>query len=137
MSVWIPDALVRRVRQRAGNRCEYCLLPQATQEAKFHIDHVFPVKHGGKSSLDNLALSCVTCSLRKGARILVPDPITKRRVTVYNPRKHPWHDHFEWTQSWKILGKTSIGRATLVALGMNRVSVVAIRRAWAVLGEFP
>jgi hypothetical protein len=39
MSPISPD-LRRLVRQRAGDRCEYCRLPQEGQEATFHLDHV-------------------------------------------------------------------------------------------------
>jgi hypothetical protein len=38
----IPISLQRRVRLRAGDRCEYCRLTQAGQEATFHVDHVVP-----------------------------------------------------------------------------------------------
>jgi hypothetical protein len=32
--------LVQEVRDRAHDACVYCLLPQNSQEATFHIDHV-------------------------------------------------------------------------------------------------
>ena len=38
----IPAALRQDVLLRAGNRCEYCGLSQAGQEATFHVDHVEP-----------------------------------------------------------------------------------------------
>ncbi|MFO0590143.1 MAG: HNH endonuclease signature motif containing protein [Polyangiaceae bacterium] len=67
-SVHIPASLQRRVRERAGDRCEYCHLAQAMQHATFHVDHVWPRVESGPTSLDNLALACVACSLRKGHR---------------------------------------------------------------------
>jgi 16S rRNA G1207 methylase RsmC len=42
MSVHIPAILARLVRKRAGNACEYCRLPQSSQEATFHVDHIRP-----------------------------------------------------------------------------------------------
>ena len=42
MSEHIQGALARAVRDRAGNICEYCHLPQLLQEAAFHIDHISP-----------------------------------------------------------------------------------------------
>ncbi len=34
------------VRQRAGNRCEYCHLPQdATPFLTFHVEHVIAKQH--------------------------------------------------------------------------------------------
>jgi hypothetical protein len=72
----ISASLRRQVIERAGNCCEYCGLAQTSQEAAFHVDHVLPVIAGGNTTLENLALACVSCSLRKGARLLVRDPQT-------------------------------------------------------------
>ncbi|WP_437338603.1 HNH endonuclease [Sorangium sp. So ce394] len=72
----MPATLQRRVRERAADRCEYCRLAQVGQEATFHIDHVQPRHEGGMTTLENLALACVSCSLRKGARTHGSDPTT-------------------------------------------------------------
>jgi len=56
----VPISLQRRVRLRAGDRCEYCRIAQASQEATFHVDHVVPRVAGGATSLENLALACVS-----------------------------------------------------------------------------
>ena len=61
----IPVSLPRRARLRANERCEYCRMAQLSQEATFHLDHVVPQAVGGVTSLENLALACVSCSLRK------------------------------------------------------------------------
>ena len=61
----IPQALRNLVLRRAGNRCEYCGLSQVGQEATFHVDRVVPVTDGGPTEEDNLALACVSCSLKK------------------------------------------------------------------------
>ena len=47
MSVHIPAILARLVRKRAGNACEYCRLPQSSQEATFHVDHIRPASSAG------------------------------------------------------------------------------------------
>ncbi|HBJ86530.1 MAG TPA: hypothetical protein DDZ88_22280 [Verrucomicrobiales bacterium] len=70
----LPDSLRWQVIERAGNRCEYCGLSQEGQEAVFHVDHIHPVKLAGQTELENLALACVSCSLRKGARVSAEDP---------------------------------------------------------------
>ncbi len=71
----IPARLRRLVIRRAAERCEYCGLSQAGQEATFHLDHITPVVAGGPTTAGNLALACVSCSLRKGARQTAPDPL--------------------------------------------------------------
>ena len=72
----ISAKLRRLVRNRSGERCEYCQLSQAGQEASFHIDHITPLASGGQTVAENLAFACVSCSLRKGARQTVMDPNT-------------------------------------------------------------
>lgn len=124
----VPLSFQRRVRLRAGNHCEYCGIPQAGQEATFHIDHVWPRREGGPTTLENLALSCVSCSLRKGARIEARDPHTGETAGVFNPRAQRWEDHFEMAEDFLILGRTSIGRASVELLRMNRPVAVEIRR---------
>jgi HNH endonuclease len=44
------------VRQRAGDRCEYCLIPQSEREFRFQIDHVIARQHRGATLPENLAL---------------------------------------------------------------------------------
>jgi hypothetical protein len=124
----IPVSLQRRVRLRASDRCEYCRIAQVGQEATFHVDHVVPQATGGVTSLDNLALACVSCSLRKGARTTAIDPDTGEVAQLFHPRHQAWSDHFIPDASGEILGLTAIGRGTIASLSMNRVLAVAIRR---------
>lgn len=137
MTSRLSQRLAREVRERAGDACEYCLLPQAFQEATFHIDHVAPRSRGGPTVLDNLALACVTCSLRKAARIRARDPHTGRLAPLFNPRTDAWLEHFAFTKRWRLVGRSPTGRATIDALGMNRVAAVAIRSELVQLGRFP
>lgn len=90
----IPRLLRKLVIERAGKRCEYCGLSQSGQEATFHLDHVIPVKAGGETTANNLALACVSCSLRKAARQTVLDPETNITVRIFNPRQQRWLDRF-------------------------------------------
>jgi len=134
MSEYIPPALVRFVRARAGDICEYCHLPQILQEAAFHLDHVSPRSAEGPSDADNLALACVTCSLKKAARTQARDPRTGELVPLFHPRQDRWSDHFRWSGA-RLIGRTATGRATILALGMNRADVIAIRRVLIKLGR--
>ena len=133
----IPASLERLVRRRAGGLCEYCRLPQSSQEATFHVDHIKPRSTGGPTTASNLALACVTCSLRKASRERMRDPGTGTLVPLYHPRRHRWADHFTWTRSWRVKGRTPIGRATAAALAMNRPAIIAIRQQLVALGRFP
>jgi hypothetical protein len=121
---------------RAGDRCEYCRLAQAGQAAAFHVDHVLPVVAGGPTIEDNLALACVSCSLRKGARTETIDPDTGEQARIFDPRTQSWDDHFMWS-GVRIDGRTPIGRATVDALSMNRPLMLAIRVEERRLGRHP
>jgi hypothetical protein len=132
----IPAHLRRQVIQRARSRCEYCGLAQAGQEAAFHIDHVVPVHVGGRTALNNLALACVSCSLRKGARQAGTDPQTGAEVPLFSPRGDSWRLHFRWS-GVRVVGISPTGRATLIALKFNRPVAQAIRREEAARHRHP
>lgn len=132
----IPAFLRRLVKRRANGRCEYCRLSQAGQEATFHIDHIIPLTDGGATIADNLALACVSCSLRKGARRNAVDPQTGDVANLFHPRLDAWNEHFQWNGE-RIVGVTISGRATVVALDMNRSLILAIRAEEAALGRHP
>ena len=53
------DAATRAfVRQRAGDRCEYCLLRQTDSPLRHQIEHITAKQHGGSDAPDNLAWAC-------------------------------------------------------------------------------
>lgn len=132
----ISGSLQAEVILGAGNRCEYCRLSQLGQEATFHIDHVLPRVAGGPTTADNLALACVSCSLRKGAKQTAADPQSGEEAPLFNPRTQVWTEHFRWAGE-RIVPLTPIGRATVAALAMNRPLILAIRQEEAARGRHP
>ena len=132
----ISSSLRQLVIQRAKDICEYCCLSQAGQAATFHIDHIIPVVAGGGTTSDNLALACVSCSLRKSARQTVTDPETKKEVSIFNPRQQVWTENFRWDDV-RVVGLTATGRGTVEALKMNRPMMLAIRGEEELLGRHP
>ena len=132
----IPVSLRRFVTERAQQRCEYCGLAQEGQEATFHVDHIVPRTTGGQTIEENLALACVSCSLRKEARRSGLDPLTKRNVALFHPRLQLWSDHFEWN-GVTVEGRTPTGRATIATLNLNRAIILAIREEEIERGRHP
>jgi hypothetical protein len=132
----IPRDLHDLVILRAGNRCEYCGLSQLGQEAAFHIDHVLPRAAGGPTTAENLALACVSCSLRKWAKQNAVDPETGNEVPLFNPRMQVWPEHFRWDNE-RVVPLSPTGRATAAALALNRPVIVAIRQEEAARGRHP
>jgi len=132
----IPVSLRRLVIQRANNRCEYCGISQVGQVATFHIDHIIPSVAGGETKEENLALACVSCSLRKGSRKNLKDRETGEVVLIFNPRQQRWKEHFIW-DGVRVVGLTATGRATSQALDFNRPTMLAIRTEEVLLGRHP
>jgi hypothetical protein len=108
----------RAVVQRAGNRCEYCLIHQEDAGARHQVDHVVAEKHGGATVINNLALSCLPCNRRKGSDIAANDPKSGQLARLFNPRLQSWADHFRFVDA-HIEGLTSEGRATVDFLQLN------------------
>jgi HNH endonuclease len=131
-----PRKLRKLVIRRAANRCEYCGLSQAGQEATFHIDHVIPQASAGPTTAENLALACVSCSLRKAARQLANDPVSGQEAPLFNPRQDAWVTHFRWLGVC-VEGLTPTGRATVEALRLNRLAILVIRKQEIEAGRLP
>jgi len=132
----VSPAMRAEVVLRSGERCEYCQLSQLGQEAAFHIDHIVPRAAGGPTTIENLALACVSCSLRKWVRETAIDPESGREAPLFNPRTQTWAEHFRWDGE-RIVPLTSTGRATVAALAMNRSLIVAIRQEETARGRHP
>lgn len=128
--------LEHQVRERARDRCEYCRMHQSLQGATFHLEHVLPRIRGGKTNRDNLALACPGCNLGKSDRVDAVDPQTGLPAPLFNPRNDAWADHFRWA-GHKIEALTSVGRATLSALDLNRPRRILIRQSEDLFGLFP
>jgi hypothetical protein len=91
---------------------------------------------GGPTEPGNLALACVSCSLRKGARRSALDSATGEEAPLFRPRGQVWAEHFRWDGAL-VVPLTATGRATVAALAMNRPLAVAIRREEAERGRHP
>ena len=118
--------LVRTVWRRAGSRCEYCLIPQSALPLPFQIDHVLAEKHGGRTVESNLALACPHCNRFKGPNIAGLDPDSGQPIRLFHPRRDVWADHFEFDGP-RIIGRTQIGRVTVLVLAMNADDLLLIR----------
>jgi hypothetical protein len=132
----VSPAMRAEVVLRAGERCEYCQLSQLGQEAAFHIDHVVPRAADGQTTIENLALACVSCSLRKSSRQTATDPESGSEALLFNPRTQAWTEHFRW-QGERVVPLTPTGQATVAALAMNRPLILAIRQEEAARGRHP
>jgi CRISPR/Cas system Type II protein with McrA/HNH and RuvC-like nuclease domain len=102
------------------------------------VDHIYPLSKGGKNTEENLWLICGTCNSAKSNKTDAFDEVTNETVSIFNPRTQNWNEHFSWNKNaTKIIGQTSIGRATILALNLNRERFIKIRKHWVSAGWHP
>ncbi|HEV3083718.1 MAG TPA: HNH endonuclease [Gemmataceae bacterium] len=135
---YIPEKIRARVRHQAGDRCGYCLSPQWLVLGLLEIEHIIPKAEGGSDDEDNLWQSCRLCNGFKGVQTQAFDPETGQRAPLFDPRRQHWSEHFAWSEDGtQIVGKTPCGRATVIALQLNNLIAVMVRRAWVAAGWHP
>lgn len=123
----MDESLVKEVRDRARNACEYCQMPQVFYPTvPFPIDHIIPRQHDGRTVSSNLALSCLHCNSHKGPNLAGIDPLTKKLTKLFNPRRNKWARHFRWDGPY-LVGKSAVGRTTILVLAINDPDIVDVR----------
>ena len=98
--------------------------------------NVIALQHGGKTESDNLCLSCYRCNSHKGPNIASIDPETGDLVRLFHPRRDEWFEHFDW-QGALVVGRTPVGRATVMLLAVNNPDYVLLRESLMAEGAFP
>jgi HNH endonuclease len=134
----ISERIQQQVRNRANYLCEFCHANEQWQYVRFTVDHVIPVSLGGSDNSDNLTLACFHCNRRKTNRLTAIDLQSQTEVPLFNPRQDSWPEHFIWSvDGLSIVGISTIGRATVAALLLNRERVISIRAADLEIGRHP
>jgi hypothetical protein len=132
----ISASLRYEVRERAEQRCEYCLLHESQAFFPHEPDHLIALKHGGKTVSANLALACFDCNRFKGSDIASIDEISGELVGLFNPRTQQWLDHFS-LEGGHIIPLTPVGRVTARLLRLNLPSRVEVRERLAAISQYP
>lgn len=134
---YISDSYRSIISERANYSCEYCRASESNTFYSFQVDHIISLKHGGETSLDNLAYACPICNRAKGSdlgTILIKGgPI----VRFFNPRTDVWTDHFRIREDGLLLPNSSEGEATIKILNMNHLDSLIERALLLSLGLFP
>lgn len=139
MSKRRPTSRQRKaVWQRALGCCEYCRTQERFADYSFPAEHIIPWSRGGKTELDNLALSCQGCNAHKSNSTEGIDPETGTMALLFHPRRQACQDHFAWNSDFSMIaGLTSTGRATIIELQLNRPGVVNLRLELYKTGNHP
>ncbi len=134
----VPARLKQIVIERAHACCEYCASLARYSMSPFAIDHVLPISRGGQTVQENLALVCQGCNGAKYNKVTALDPVTNRAVPLFHPRRQQWRVHFAWNEPCtSMIGLTPTGRATIVALDLNRPELMNLRTVLYTIGEHP
>lgn len=123
----MPKFSRKKVWERANGKCKYCQLSQDDSVLPHELDHIRARKHRGPTTMQNTCLACAQCNGAKGSDVTSYDTETDELVTLFNPRKDDWDEHFFWNGP-VLRGKTPRGRATVELLRINDTSRVEHRR---------
>lgn len=134
----MPSAPRASVAAADGQRCAYCRSSEEVTGHPLEIDHIMPLVAGGSSDFENLCLACGPCNRAKARQTRAIDPLSGDQVPIYHPRQMVWAEHFAWSfNGLYVEGLTATGRATVVALRLNRPLIVTARERWQHAGWHP
>ena len=118
-------ALMRTVRQRAGDRCEYCHMPSWAMPLPFQIDHIVADNTAARRQKTTSRSPAPLQSLNKGPTSPASTRLGRSHPPVH-PRQDFWSEHFR-LEGARMFGRTAIGRATVQVLAMNAAGLLLIR----------
>jgi hypothetical protein len=103
------------------------------------IEHIIPLAKEGSNAEANLWVACPICNRYKSDKNTAVDPESGAIVPLFNPRTQRWSDHFRWNDDGvRIVGRTTIGRATIIALHLSDdPDVLEVRSYWVLAGWHP
>ena len=134
----VSKKIRQTVIEGARGCCEYCHSQMRYSPDPFSVEHILPRVLGGRNAPANLALSCQGCNNLKYACTEAIDPLTGVLAPLFHPRQNRWSDHFAWSEDFTlIVGRTSIGRATIARLNLNREGVVNLRAILVAIDRHP
>ncbi len=136
MSQTVSDKIREAAAARADYRCEYCLLSELVAFYTFHVDHIKSLKHGGASTIENLAYCCPDCNNFKGTDLGTFQDDDENLIRFFNPRKDTWLEHFK-LHDGEIIPLTKIGKSTERIFKFNALDRLIFRPQLASLGQYP
>ncbi|AFY32971.1 HNH endonuclease [Calothrix sp. PCC 7507] len=90
----------KAVAERVKGCCEYCRSQACFAIQAFSVEHIIPRSQGGKTNLDNLALSCQGFNNHKYNKTEAKDLVSGNIVSLYHPRQQRWLEHFPWNDDF-------------------------------------
>ena len=79
--------------------CQYC--GRKAPDVVLHVDHINPVKRGGRNDIMNLVTSCMDCNLGKGAKTLSEQSTVERQRKQAEMLAHR-REQIEMIRDWQL-----------------------------------
>ncbi|MCA4898053.1 MAG: HNH endonuclease [Bacteroidota bacterium] len=133
MRIAISEKIRKEVADRANHKCEYCQIHMDDMFLSFELDHILPIKHGGSSEIENLALACPHCNQHKGSDFATI--VNAEVVRLFNPRIDNWQENFRVVNG-AILSKSKIGEASIKIFRFNEPDRVILRQLLTSIGRY-
>ena len=133
---YISKSVRKLVVLRAGNRCEYCRVPEYLSSFDYHIEHIIGVQHGGGNTQNILAYCCAPCNWKKGPNIATILEIDQPIVPLFNPRKQNWFNHFQ-VDGGILIPISRVEAATIKLLELNQPKKIEERIEMVKAGFYP
>lgn len=95
----ISKKLRFEVFKRDSFRCQYC--GATSPDVVLEVDHIKPVKEGGKATITNLITSCKACNSGKGARLLDDNTVIakqRQQLEELNERRQQLEMIMKWRE---------------------------------------
>lgn len=138
MATYLAEDLRARLEEADGGFCRYCLTSELNSGMPLTYDHIEPRSKGGKTSFENVCRACRPYNEFKSDATHALDPLTGEPSLLFNPRTEAWAEHFRWSaDGMRVEGVSAVGRATVIALRMNRPAITTARGRWAEAGWHP
>jgi hypothetical protein len=138
VATYLPEDLRAAVEEADRGLCRYCLASELNTGMPLTYDHIHPRSKGGETSFENVCRACRPCNEFKSDATHALDPLTGEPTPLFNPRAEAWTTHFTWSaDGTRVEGVSAVGRATIVALRMNRPAIITARGRWAEAGWHP
>jgi hypothetical protein len=111
-------------------------MAEADRSSRYHVDHIISVKHGGATSEENLAYTCIFCNLQKGTDLGSINWGTGELIRFFNPRRDLWTEHFRLDDA-TIQPLTDIGEVTVRIFEFNNSDRIRERQLLIEANRYP
>ena len=111
----ISKKLRFEVFKRDSFTCQYC--GRMAPDVILEVDHIDPVKRGGKNDILNLITSCKDCNRGKGARVLDDNQVLKaqqEQLKELSEKREQMKEMLRWREELKSFNDEQVDEVTKI-----------------------